>query len=147
LKHNRFRFQEKKTFFLYLQSALDQDPFSNLSAANHHENFKISWTGIHVHVLFLQNEFLQRCTFRSKVCNSKSSFIMQIWSQYFQCLKINYFKEGNSWSNMLSINNRRERPLSSLPPSHQNHNFWKSWLLKVINFLLRTLGNNSDLYL
>ncbi len=37
-----------------------------------------------------------------------------------------------------TIYHRRERPSNLLPPSHQIYNLWKSWLLKVINFLLRT---------
>jgi len=46
-----------------------------------------------------------------------------------------------------TIYHRRERPSNLLPPSHQIYNLWKSWLLKVINFLLRTCENSSNLYL
>ena len=84
--------------------------------------------------------------FQVKFAKVKHAPFFHTWSQYFKNQSIKLF-----WIKQLMIQytiyHRHKRPPNSLPPSHQNHNLWKSWLLKVIKFLLRTFDNYSDLYL
>jgi hypothetical protein len=107
-------------------------------AGNHYKILQLSLlTGMHL--LFPQNEFLNRSTFRSKFCKRKEPIFYLHMNSLF--LNINWFKTlVREFMIEYTIYHRCEHPsnlFSSIP----------SWELKVIKYLLRTCDNKCGLYL